>query len=585
MTDPGANATNILGEILWHSTTKDESILQVSHNHAYDVLDHAKRYLRDHGEAPLRFLEVAAYAHITGYLLAQRHGWNATLSDISVETLALGARHAEQNGLDPARVRRVAVDFHDLPFPDAAFDMVFICSALHHTLRWQVVLGELLRVTAPGGILVMPNEPCLRDFCFYKFPTNRPTAFRPVETELQRLGILRTVAEPFLGSRPETLYGMVENQKMPLPEILHLLGGQGTIEYLAINSQANMSSLDQAFLAARTVPRKLAGLPATIETELTKRLDEARKKLTSTDVALGIRFPDPEEIAEMAARVARDVAALPLPAAPAASAFSKNQRQPLSALAGATLRRIAYAVYRAPVLGALAARALKIAAYWAHRIPAVDILLARGLRRVWVSPAPAAGSYDIGVANIFGGAWSAVVRKAGGGVPGPDPGALRYAAGSRKGVVLGYPPALARVLELAHDMVPDIQGATLEQIRDHFPGNEWTLGGDREVRELALSAHEGSIRLRQNSVRGKLVALLRVNGAPLDQPFRIQLLVDGAELAGVDVHQPDSFLLRGELPEGNATSAIDVAVRGLDLSPLKKVPPVRVLAVRVVLVQ
>jgi hypothetical protein len=68
MTDPGAIANNILGEVLWLGTTKDDSILQVSHNHTDDVLDCARRFPPDRGQAPIRFLEVAAYAHITGLL-------------------------------------------------------------------------------------------------------------------------------------------------------------------------------------------------------------------------------------------------------------------------------------------------------------------------------------------------------------------------------------------------------------------------------------------------------------------------------------------------------------------------------------
>ena len=584
MSGIGADAANILGEVLWHTANKDDSILQVSHNHAYEVLEYARQYLPDRSDARLCFLEVAAYAHITGYLLAQRHGWDATLSDISVDTLALGARQAQQHGLDASQARRVAVDFHDLPFPDGAFDVVYICSALHHTLRWQVVLKELLRVAAPGGLLILPNEPCHREFCFYKFPTNRPDAFRPVETELERLDIIRTVAEPFLGSRPETLYGMVENQKMPLPEILQLLGSQGTIEYLSINSQANMSSLDRAFLAARSEPRKLEALPETIEKELATRLGEAKRKLTATDQALGIRFPDTAEVTEMAARVARKVAALPLPPAPAASASTPTGRPSLRALAKGMLRRIAYAVYRAPILGKLAARTLKTAASLAHRIPAIDVLLARGLRRLWTTPAPAAGPYDIAVAGIFGGAFAAVVRKGAHGAPAANPGELRYASGSRKDVTLGYPPALARVLELANDLVPDIQVAAREEIERHFPAGEWKLGGDREVRELALVAHIGSIRLRPNGVLGTFVALLRLTGAPVDGPYRIQLLVDGAEIAGVDVYQADSFLLRGELPASDSMPVLQVGVQAIGGKPLASIPLVRVLALRIVCV-
>ena len=159
-------------------------------------------------------------------IFAQQYDWDITLSDISVQTLALGARQAQMNGLDPDQARRVAIDFHDLPFPDGAFDIVYIASALHHTRRWQMVLKELQRVTAPNGLLILQNEPCRRFFCFYKFPTNRPEKYRPIEVELKQQGIIKTIAEPFPGSCPETLFGMIENQKMPLPEILQILSSE-----------------------------------------------------------------------------------------------------------------------------------------------------------------------------------------------------------------------------------------------------------------------------------------------------------------------------------------------------------------------
>lgn len=536
----GADAINILGEVLWHAATKDATIVPVSHSHMHEILGDAKRCLSVRSKAPVRFLEVAAYAHITGYLLAHSHGWNATLSDISVETLALGAKLAHENGLDTDRVRRVAVDFHDLPFPDGSFDIVYICSALHHTLRWQMVLKELLRVTVPGGILIMQNEPCHREFCFYKFPTNRPNAYRPVEAELERQGILRTIAEPYTGSRPETLFGMIENQMMSLPEILEVLGSQGSIERLLINSQVCMSSLDQAILAARRDPRKLATLSAMVETELLKRLDEAQRVFTEADIALGIRFPAQTEVTELAARVARRIEALP--------------------------HRVTFAervAYRMPALGALAARVA---------------------RRLRVRAAPGASDYDIAVASIFGGAISAVVRKEDDGLVAPCPDDLRYAGGNRKGVIIGYPSDLASLLELACDLVPDIQIAAHEEIVRHFPEGEWTTGRDGDVRNLALSVPTASIRMRPVNVSGQFAVLLRIYGSPLEEPFRIRLLVDGAELAGFDVHQPESFLLRGELPKGNATAVLNIGVCKLNLAPLKTIPAVRILAVRVVCV-
>ena len=208
--------------------------------------------------------------------------------------------------------------------------------------------------------------------------------------------------------------------------------------------------------------------------------------------------------------------------------------------------------------------------------------MSRILRRLWAGPAVPAGPYEIAVANIFGAAFAAVVRKAGEGTLAPRPDELRYAAGSRKGVIIGYPPPLARALELAFDLVPDIQIAPLDEIGRHFPAGEWKVGVDGGVRDLALAVSTGSMGLRPVKVPGRLVVLLRLYGAPLDEPFRIQLLAGDEPIAAVEVHQPDSLLLRGELPAGGATSVLKVAVRRLDHTPLEKFPTVRVMALRIV---
>ena len=90
---------NILGEVLWHAVTLDPSIMAVSQAHQREIVNYATHYLPDFETTPIRFLEVAAYAHISGYLLAQQYNWDVTLSDISVHTLALGAQQAQLNGL------------------------------------------------------------------------------------------------------------------------------------------------------------------------------------------------------------------------------------------------------------------------------------------------------------------------------------------------------------------------------------------------------------------------------------------------------------------------------------------------------
>ncbi len=506
--------------MLWHSATSDPSIVQVSHEHMREIVNYAKQYLPNFESKPVRFLkryltnsnnksvrflEVASYAHVTGYLLAQQYGWNVTLSDISVQTLALGARQAQLNGLDTEQVRKVAIDFHDLPFPDGAFDIVYIASALHHTLKWQSVLKELQRVTAPDGLMILQNEPCRRHFCFYKFPTNRPNTYRPIETELHRQGILNTIAEPYPGSRPETLFGMIENQKMPLPEILQILRSEGTVENLSINSLIGMSEFDNTILSATRNSKSTSSM---IENELLARLDKACELLTATDTAMGYCFPTLAEVANMAQSLADRLDSL---------------------------------------------------------------------------PDPGSQEYEIAVADLFGGSITAVMRKYGdANHAAKQPDQLLYTNGERKGVVIGYPPTLTKILDLAHDLVPDIQTAEPEEISQCFPNNEWILDSNTDLRYLVLTTHTGSIRLQNlTGEHNSIVVLVRVYGSPSDTPFRIQLLVNNREITGVDVYQADSFLLTGEMLMSSDT-ILSVNVCGLNHKPLTTMPPVTVAAARVI---
>lgn len=535
-----ADALNILGEVLWHSTTSDPSIVTVSQSHEREILKHANHYLRHESPEPIRFLEVAAYAHITGYLLAEKQGWEVTLSDISVETLALGAKTAKENGLNADRVRRVAVDFHDLPFPSRAFDIVYICSALHHTLRWQIVLNELLRVTAGGGILILENEPCYRDFCFYKFATNRPGTFRPVETELDRQGILKTIAEPYPGSRPEMLFGMIENQKMPLSEILDILGSGGTIESLTIDSAVLMSPFDHTILAAQGSWRTLASLPKMVEKELSERLGNVQKFLTETDKALGIKLPHTAEITEMASRVTRRIRAL-----------------------------------RGPTLWDQASSLLS-------RAPGLGKMATQILRRLKSKTAAENRSHQIAIAEIFGGPITVIVRKQVNDSPRDEPARLNYAHGSRKGVLIGYPPKLNRVLDLSYDLVPDIQNVSPDQIRNHFAPEHWRLDNNASLQYLIQLDSTARIKPLVLDKPGHLIVLLRVYGAPSDSPFRIELVIDQQISASVDVHQPESFLLRSEGHIDSMTPTIELRIRDLSGTLPMTMPTVTVAAARVV---
>ena len=535
---------NILGEAMWHNITSDESIVQVSNDHMKEVVKYAKSYLQNYKSRSVHFLEVSSYAHITGYLLAKRYGWNVTLSDISIQTLVLGTRIAKLKGIDTDQVRKVAIDFHELPFPDGCFEIVYIASALHHTLSWQIVLKELQRVTAPGGLLILQNEPCRRNFCFYMFPTNRPNAYRPIEAELNRQGILNTIAEPYPGSRPESLFGMIENQRMPLTEILQFLCSEGTVEKLSIDSSACMSKFDISILFrhyARSFLLLLSGLCLSmikticplamqkppcflmpmfrpkvyyskgtfnsIKYGILERLNKVRRLVTATDIEMGYCFPTSIEVSEMAHSIACCLEALPRIGSP---------------------------------------------------------------------------QYKIALADLFGGSITAVMRKYADAIQAKQPDSLRYVNGEHKGIIISYPPALAKILNQVHDLVPDIQTAETTEISHCFPTTEWILDSNSKLRFLVLTTQTGNIRLLQPAYEdSSYVVLLRIYGSPTNTPFRIQLLVNQKEIACVNVYQPDSFLLRGEIPSGKNT-ILSLHVCHLNNSSLQAVPPVNISAIRVV---
>jgi hypothetical protein len=82
--------------------------------------------------------------------------------------------------------------------------------AFGYTGSYAKEVSEAHYTATPGGLVLLQNEPVLREFCFYKFRTNRIESLTPFEKKLDELGIIDTVAQPYLGSRPESMFGMVE---------------------------------------------------------------------------------------------------------------------------------------------------------------------------------------------------------------------------------------------------------------------------------------------------------------------------------------------------------------------------------------
>ncbi len=331
----GSLVTSILGELLWHSVTIDPTIVPTSDQHLANIKDIVEAFLPEFGRSGRRnsFLEVAAYAHITGYRIAKDYNAEVTLADISVETLALGAKVAAQNGHDVSKVSRVACDFHDLPFEGAQFDVVYIASALHHTWNWQAVVREMIRVLTPGGLLIFENEPLGRALAMYRFRTNRAENMRPFEKALERHGIIRTIADPFPGSRPELLFGMIENQTIPLADFKSELFKECEVKKFAIQTAELIGDLEQeALRRRRESPTRIARF---LSDEVTRRLDKVRPTFTATDAALGCSLPSQDEVDQLAQAVAKRVADLPQ------SEQSADYKEQVAELFGAAVHCVA----------------------------------------------------------------------------------------------------------------------------------------------------------------------------------------------------------------------------------------------------
>jgi SAM-dependent methyltransferase len=221
-----------LGEFGWHAAHADSSIDEMSRKHAASMC----RLLEMQGAKAPAILEVGAYAHHSAHLAASATGGLAVTHDISPTSLAEGNRRARELGLN-CQALAIAGDFHNLCFDDDTFDLTFIASAVHHTWRPWEVLREMIRVTRPGGLIRIENEPVGRLACLYLFRGNRD-GLSPYEQELERLGLTRTLSSPFPGSRAEQLFGIVENDRIPLHIYQRELGAGEIVEWKLDNAHA-----------------------------------------------------------------------------------------------------------------------------------------------------------------------------------------------------------------------------------------------------------------------------------------------------------------------------------------------------------
>mgnify|MGYP006293186203 FL=1 len=82
----------------------------------------------------------------------ERPGWRVAAVDAAPAMLDIARRAAREAGLDAA-IDFVLADAKDSGLPDAAFDVVFSNSILHHITETDRLWAEVRRVAAPGALV------------------------------------------------------------------------------------------------------------------------------------------------------------------------------------------------------------------------------------------------------------------------------------------------------------------------------------------------------------------------------------------------------------------------------------------------
>jgi len=514
----GCNLNSLMGETIWHSLSQDPSIRTISEQH----LARLKKCLTKRfpeGVSGLRFLEVASYAHTTGYALAKDMGLQVTLFDISANTLRLGSQIAREDGFDPDTVRKVAGDFHCLPFEAETFDIVYVCSAVHHTRRWEQVIQEMIRVLVPGGVLILDNEPCKRELCFYKFRTNRMDNLSPFETTLMQLGLLRTIAEPHLGSRPETIFGMTENEEIGLEQLIGLIVEVGDLESIEFYPEMCMDNFE--YIVSSMIERGEPSLSRYLEKQLLTRLAKVTIKPRLTDNASAVYslLPTTSEIATLS--------------------------QKIGSLAANIVRGkadISWNPFLFPGIDEKNAMRSGLAALLKN-----DVLLSRK------------GLYT----RIFGGGVRLEVRKAGPHVR----GTLAEKPSSNvtySGVELAFPKNIVEMMDPARSVLPIIQVDPKETVEELF-GADWRLEQQEHFRCLVPLVASPGISINSHGNKSLLV-FFRCYVVNDIGPWRLCLKSEEKELCYFDVYRSESIVLAATLRPGGPLLHLQFESRPLEPS-------------------
>lgn len=163
---------------------------------SYETFDTARRWLNHGlaryllckltpaGAAPRTLEAGSGPGHCSSLLGAARAGVRATLLDVDPAVLDLAVKR------DP-KLAVVQGDLYRMPFREGTFDLVFNSSTMEHLDAFETALGEMVRVTRPGGRIFVGVPYRYGPF----FPFNLIPVGHPVSTWMGRLYSRRQLAE------------------------------------------------------------------------------------------------------------------------------------------------------------------------------------------------------------------------------------------------------------------------------------------------------------------------------------------------------------------------------------------------------
>ena len=160
-------------------------------------------------------LEIGSGTAIDSYIVAETTSARIVGIDISLPSLTVAARCAQ---FFKRSIGLAAGDATALPFPDAAFDIVFSQGVVEHFPDPTAMLLEQVRVLKPDGILIINVPQKFTGYTRYKrrqiaagkWPWGWETQYSP--GELRRLGrrfglkSIRVIGDEHWGPRRGTLY-------------------------------------------------------------------------------------------------------------------------------------------------------------------------------------------------------------------------------------------------------------------------------------------------------------------------------------------------------------------------------------------